>query len=352
MKKLHIWSKMAPLVVAGLLSAVLFAGCGGSKSKESGTLFIYNWTYYIPDDVVQAFEKETGAKVVYDVFASNEEMFAKLKAGGSGYDITFPSGDYVSIMISEGMLEKIDRTKIPNFANIDPDAVAKIAFDPGCEYSVPYMMGAAGIAVNKKKVGDFEKSWSIFGRKDLKGRMTMLDDMREVLGAALKSRGYSVNSRNPDELAEAKKIVMEWRDTIMKFDAEAFAKGFAAEEFWVVQGYAENVYLELDEKQKPDVEFFIPKEGGPMYMDSMVILKGAKNKELAYKFIDFIHRPDIYAMVADYLMLPSLNVKARELTKEEPNYSYEDLANCEFKEDLGADVELYNNIWQEIRVGR
>jgi spermidine/putrescine transport system substrate-binding protein len=355
MKKLQRWSVV-------LVLGVLLAACGGDKAKESasaqapavvkgGKLFIYNWTYYIPDEVVQAFEKEYGASVVYDVFASNEEMFAKLKAGGSGYDITFPSGDYVSIMISEGMLEKIDKTKVPNFSHIDGDALSKIAFDKGSEYSVPYMMGAAGIAVNKKAVGNFDKSWNIFGRKDLKSRMTMLDDMREVLGAALKSLGYSVNSRNPDELQKAKKVVQAWRDTIMKFDAESFAKGFAAEEFFVVQGYAENVFLELDESKKGDVAFFIPLEGGPMYMDSMVILKDSKNKDLAYKFIDFIHRPEIYAQVADYLMLPSINVKARELTKVKPNYSYEDLKNCEFKEDLGADVELYNKIWQEIRVG-
>jgi spermidine/putrescine transport system substrate-binding protein len=214
------------------------------------------------------------------------------------------------------------------------------------------MIGAAGISVNKKQVKTYDKSWSIFGRKDLKGRMTMLDDMREVLGAALKSLGYSVNSRNPDELAQAKKIVQGWRDTIMKFDAESFAKGFAAEEFFVVQGYAENVFLELDEAKKADVDFFIPREGGPMYMDSMVILKDAKNKDLAYDFINFIHRPDIYAMIVDYLMLPSINTKARELVKVKPNYTYEDLANCEFKEDLGKDVELYDKIWQEIRVGK
>ena len=210
MKNLHKWSVV-------LVLAILLAGCGG-KAKESaaagaqapaekgGKLFIYNWTYYIPDDVVKAFEKETGVTVVYDVFASNEEMFAKLKAGGSGYDITFPSGDYVSIMISEGMLEKIDKSKVPNFANIDPEVLKKIAFDKGPEYSVPYMIGAAGISVNKKQVKTYDKSWSIFGRKDLKGRMTMLDDMREVLGAALKSLGYSVNSRNPETSHALQKI--------------------------------------------------------------------------------------------------------------------------------------------------
>ncbi len=326
-------------------------GTDGSKKADGGKLYIYNWTYYIPDEVLKDFEKEFNIQYVYDVFASNEEMFAKLKAGGTGYDIVVPSGDYVSIMIHEGMLERIDKTKVPNFANIDPTALAKIKFDPGNEYSVPYFMAAAGVAVNKTKVQNYEKSWNIFDRKDLKNRMTMLDDMREVFGAALKSLGFSVNTVDPSELDKAKKVILGWKENIMKFDAEAFAKGFANGEFFVVQGYAENVFNEYDAEKKDEVDYFIPKEGGPMYIDSLCILKDAKNKEQAYTFINYIHRPDVYAKIADYLKLPALNVKARELTKVKPNYSYDDLANCELKEDLGANLELYNKLWQEIRVG-
>ncbi len=332
-----------------VLLALALGGCAGREGKK---LHVYNWTYYIPEEVVRAFEKEKGVKVVYDVFASNEEMFAKLKAGGAGYDITFPSGDYVSIMAGQGMLEKIDHAKVPNLAQIDPQIRARLGFDPGQEYSVPFMMGAAGVVVNKKKVPHFEKSWSIFARPDLKGRMTLLDDMREVLGAALKTRGYSVNSRNPKELAEAKEIVRGWRNQIVKFDAETFGKGFAAGEFFVVHAYAENVYQELDEAMKEDVEFFIPREGGAMYMDCMVILKDGKNKDLAHEFIDFIHRPDIYARIVDFLETLSINMGARELTTTDPIYDIDDLVNCEFLEDLGPDVEMYDRIWQEIRVGK
>ncbi len=332
------------------VAAVMFllAGCGPQKPK----LYIYNWTYYIPDDVVKDFEKQFGVKVYYDMYASNEEMYAKLKAGGSGYDLVFPSGDYVSIMIREGMLEKIDKSQIPNFSNLDTNVLPKISFDPGCDYSIPYMMGAAGISVNKEKVGEFDKSWSVFDNPKLQGRMTLLDDMREVLGAALKTLGYSVNSIDTTELEKAREVVMRWKKGIVKFDAEAFGKGFAAGEFWAVQGYAENVFLELDSASRGNVDFFIPKEGGPMYMDNMVMLKSAQNKELAYKFINFIHQPEIYARIADHLMLPSINVPARNFTKVKPNYQIEDLANSEFKEDLGEHIELYNKIWQEIRVGK
>lgn len=329
--------------------AALFILCEKSNKQ---TLYIYNWTYYIPDNIISEFEKKFNVSVVYDMYASNEEMFAKLKAGGSGYDIVFPSGDYVSIMIRENMLEEIDKSKIPNFAHIDSFALKKIKFDPGCRYSIPYMMGAGGISVNTEKVPYFEKSWNIFKRSDLKGRMTLLDDMREVIGDALITNGYSVNSTNEKELLKAKETVIEWRKNIVKFDAEAFGKGFAAGEFWVVHGYAENVFLELDSAAEEKTAFFIPEEGSAAYMDNMVILKDSKNKELAYKFINFIHEPTIYSQIVDFLRLPSINKEANKYRSKKPRYELKDLAKSELKEDIGEALEIYNKIWQEIRIGK
>ncbi|MFW5688227.1 MAG: extracellular solute-binding protein [Spirochaetota bacterium] len=333
-----------------LLSVALLAGCGGS-AEQAGKLFIYNWTYYIPDEVIEAFEEEYGVDVVYDVFASNEEMFAKLKAGGTGYDIAFPSGDYVSIMANEEMLLEIDRSRLTNWGNLDESVLAKIAYDPGNRWSVPYMMGAAGIAVNTEYVSDYERSWSIFAREDLRGRMTMLDDMREVLGGALSYLGYSVNTTNEAELAAARDLVTEWSENLLRFDAEAFGKAFANGEVWVVQGYQENVFLELDESEWEKVDFFIPEEGGSMYMDSMVLLKDAKNIDVAYQFMDYILEAQVMAEIADYLGLPSINVPARALMQTVPRYQISDLDAAEFKEDLGLTIDRYNQAWQEIRVG-
>jgi len=348
----------ASVVKGAVLAAVAclalsLAGCAAKGDAAPKKLYIFNWTYYTPDAVIKAFEKEYKVQVVYDTFASNEEMFAKIKAGGSSYDLTFPSGDYVSIMIKEGLLEPIDRSKLKNFDKLDPAVLAKCSFDPGNKYSVPYYMGAAGIAVNKTKVANYEKSWSIFGRKDLKGKMIMLDDMREVMGDALSHLGYSVNTLDPAQLAAAQKLIdKEWKPNLLKFDAEAFAKNFAAGEAWVVQGYAENIFAEYDAAKKSEVDFFIPAEGGPMYIDSMVVLKGSKNLDLALKFIDFIHRPEQYAAFVDAFGFPaSVNVAARALKKGESLYKVEDLAKCETKDDLGAGLEKYNEIWQEIRVG-
>ena len=340
-----------PVVMAALIMPAIVS-CGPPKQR----LYIYNWTYYTPDSVIEKFEKEYNATVIYDEFASNEDMFAKLKAGGSGYDIVFPSGDYVSIMIAQNMLEKIDHAKLANLENIDPAVLQKAAYDPNMEFSVPYYYGAAGVIVNTARVPDFEESWSIFGRTDLRGRMTMLDDMREVMGDALAYLGYSVNSADPAEIHAAKDLINNvWKPNLTKFDAEAFGKGYANGDFWVVQGYAEVVFEEIMDipQLMHDTYYFVPKEGGPAYLDSMCILKGSKNIDLAHKFIDFIHRPEIYAEFADVFGFPATaNIPARQYKTGDSWYEAEDLVNTELKDDLGVVLDLYNDAWfNSIRVG-
>ncbi len=334
-------------VLVALLCALLCL-CGTARRQK---LYVYNWTYYMPPDVLDDFRKKFNIDLVYDVYPSNEDMFAKLKSGARGYDIVVPSGDFVSIMIHEGMLAPIDKSRLPNFANIDTAVLRRITFDQGNQFSVPYMMGASGIAVNKKLAGSCDRSWSVFNRTDLADRMTMLDDMREVIGAALKYLGYSVNTTDTAELAKAKAVILGWKKNIVKFDAESFAKGFASGEFWVVQGYAENVFREYDSARRDEVDFFIPREGGPMYMDNLVILKNAPDKDAAYAFINYIHSPEVFARIVDYLGYPCINAAARAYIKRKPNYDLSDLKKCEFKDDLGVNLELYNKIWEEIRMG-
>jgi spermidine/putrescine transport system substrate-binding protein len=341
--------KKTPVKAAALIAALSVLALTGCKEK----LYIYNWTYYTPDSVLEKFEKEFDCKIVYDTFASNEEFYAKLLVGGANYDIVFPSGDYVSIMIKQGMLERIDHSKLENLGNIDPVVLRKTFYDQRMEYSVPYYFGAAGIIVNLDRVPNFEKSWAIFGNTDLAGKMTMMDDMREVLGDALRHLGYSVNTTNPAEIAQARDLVnLSWKPNLVKFDAEAFGKGFADGDFWVVQGYAEVVFEEITEAQRERTLFFIPPEGGPAYIDSMCILRCARNIELAHKFIDFIHRPDIYAEFTDYFGFPATaNIPARALKTRRSIYEAEVLANVELKEDVGEYLSLYDDAWLTIRVG-
>lgn len=330
-----------------ILSFFIFNGC---KNKEQKKLYIYNWSYFIAPDVVSAFEKKYNVKVVYNVFDSNQEMFTNIRIGLSDYDIIFPSGDYVSIMIKEKMLAKIDKNKVPNIKYISKEITDKIYFDKGNKYSIPYMVGGTGVAVNKKFLKEYPRDNSIFEMDILQGKFTLLDDPREVMGHALKTLGYSVNSINKNELVKAKNLVLKWKRNSLGFDSNNFAKKFAAEELWVVQCYAENVIKEFNKSQIENVDFFIPSSGGPMYMDSMVILKGSKNKDLAHKFINFIHEPEQYAKIIDYLGYPPINFASAEIITKKPNYSFEDIKKCEFIEDLGTGLDLYDMLWEEIMV--
>ncbi|WP_374704125.1 MULTISPECIES: extracellular solute-binding protein [unclassified Mesotoga] len=316
-----------------------------------GNLIIYGWSDYIPDEVSEVFSQEYGIRVTYDTYDSNETMFAKLKAGARGYDLAMPSADYTSIMIKEEMLLTIDKSLVPNLANIDPNVIEKMYYDPNNNFSIPYMVGTTGIAVNTKYIKSYPRSWKIFELPQLQGKMTMLDDMREVFGAALKYLGYSVNTTDVNELQEAKNLILNWKRNIVKFDNELFAKGIISGEFWVVHGYGENIFYEATEEELKDIDFFIPFEGSTMWIDSFVILKGSNNVENAHLFIDFILRPEIAALISDYLLLPSPNVPARELMEEEPVYTFEEMENTELIKDLGPDLRLYNTLWNEIRFG-
>ena len=333
-----------------MIAAVM--GLSSCAKKDDKTLYLYNWTYYTPDEVLKEFEQEFGVTVKVDNYASNEEMYAKLKAGAKGYDIVFPSQDYASIMINQGMLRQLDQSKMTNKKYINPTVLQKATYDPDMKYCMPYYFGAAGIAVNKQKVTDYQKSWNIFARTDLKGHMSMMDDMREVIGDALAYQGYSVNSLDDSQLASAKDLVInQWKPNLVKFDAEGFGKSFASGDFWVCQGYAEVVFGEVPEDKQADmIDFFIPPEGGPSYLDSMCILKDAPHYERANEFINFIQRPEIYAQFLDAFRFPCfVNTEAAKYTKKTPMYNAEDMNNCELKLDIGEGLDKYNTIWQDVR---
>ncbi len=350
-------TRITHLLLLTLFSFLLLTASGCSKEetkKESSakeTLYLFNWTYYTPESVIEKFENEYGVKVVLDYFASNEDMFAKLKGGGTGYDVVFPSQDYAEIMIREKMVLPLDASKLDNLKYISPLVREKATYDPDMHYAVPYYMGASGIAVMKGKVSDYAHDWSIFSDSRFKNRMSMLDDMREVMGDALAHLGYSVNSVDPAELAEAQRLINEqWKPNIVKFDAEGFAKSFSSGEFTVVHGYAEAVFEELDEERWKDVDFFLPEEGGPMYLDSMMIPVGSKHIDLAHQFINFIHRPEIYAEFLDRFHFPStVNTEAEKHMTADPFYPADSLVNYELKMDVGENLSLYDDIWQTIR---
>lgn len=319
------------------------------------TLHLYTWADYINPDLVKRFEKEKGCKVVIDTFDSNETMYAKLKAGATGYDLIFPTSYMVKVMNDQGMLLPLDKAQLPNAKNVDPEALAKV-YDTKMDHSVPYTLGYAVFAYRQDKVKDVEPSWAVFARTDLKKRMTLFDDMRETLGAALKSLGYSLNSRDEKQLAEARDVVIGWKKNIAKFDNEGYKAGLDSGEFLVVQGYSGDLWQVAQENEK--VSIVIPKEGVSMSCDEMVIPKNAPNPKLAHALIDFLLDAEVSAENMEWMGYLCPNTAGlKEVDKEfleNPAVTIpaEIKAKCEAIEELGADLPKWTKAWDEVKAAK
>jgi spermidine/putrescine transport system substrate-binding protein len=339
----------AAIVTAGLLAVQ----CGGGKKAEP-VLHLYTWSDYIKPELVDRFETENKCQVVFDTFDSNEAMYAKLKAGATGYDVITPTSYMVSLMYSQGMLLPLDHGLLPNLRHVDPDYL-DIAIDKEMVYSVPYMLTNSGIAYLKSKVKNFEPTWGMFGRADLKGRMVMLNDMRETIGAALKFLGYSLNSTNSDELAKARDVVLAWKKNLAKFENEQYKTGIASGEFLLVHGYSGDI-LQV-QAENGDIGFAMPREGGAISCDDLVIAKSAREVDLAHAFINFLQDPAVAAENTGFTQFLCPNQGSyRYLDRtllENPGIflAPEIKAKCEVLADLGEKNVLYVKVWDEIKNG-
>jgi len=343
MNRTIAWTLAALAAVLGL------AGCGKPAPK---VLHVYTWADYIKPELVQRFEKENGCTIVIDTFDSNEAMYAKLKAGASGYDVMTPSSYYVAIMSGQGMLLDLDHAKLPNLVNVDT-AYLRIALDPTMKHSVPYMLTNTGIAYLKSKVKDPRPTWAMLDRKDLKGRVTMLNDMRETIGAALKFLGYSLNTLDDRQLEQARDVVIRWKANLAKFESEQYKNGLASGEFLLAHGYSGDILQA--QKENPDIAFLAPQEGLSISCDDLVILKGSKVVDLAHRFINFLHDPEVAAensLAISYLCpnsaaYPKLPADFRDnpAVKLDPAVQ----AKCEVITDLGKDNAKYTRIWDQIK---
>ena len=331
------------------------AAWSGACSKSVPVLHVYTWADYIKPDLIQRFESEHACRVVIDTFDSNEAMFAKMKAGAAGYDLVTPSSYMVSVMYSQGLLQPLDASLIPNRRNVDP-AYLKIALDPGMHHSVPYMLTNSGFAYLSGRVKDPVPSWKMFDRADLKGRMTMLNDMRETIGAALKSLGYSLNTTDEQQLAQARDVVLRWKKNLAKFENEEYKTGVASGEFLLVHGYSGDI-LQV-RKENPDVTFVIPQEGTSVSCDDLVIPATAKEVRLAHAFINFLHEPAVAAENSNFISylcpnLPAYERLSKEI-RENPAIFMDPAtrAKSEVIRDLGPDNAKYVKVWDEIKASK
>ncbi|TDU72834.1 spermidine/putrescine transport system substrate-binding protein [Prosthecobacter fusiformis] len=316
------------------------------------TLHVYTWADYISPDIVEKFEDKNDCRVVIDTFDSNEAMFAKLKAGAAGYDVIFPTTYMIQVMVAEGMLSSLDAAALPNMKQVDPAVVEKIG-NGGMKHSVPYTVGYAITAYRKDKVTTAPASWTAFTQPALAGRMTLLDDMRETIGAALKSLGYSINTRDEKQLAEAQQVLLGWKKNIAKFDNEGYKAGLDSGEFLLVHGYSGDLFQVAQENSK--VGLLIPQEGVTMSCDEMVIPKSAPKPALAHAFINFLLDPEIAAENMEWMGYLCPNPDA--LKKVSPEFLQnpaviipEDIkAKSEVIQDVGADLAKYTRVWDAVK---
>jgi spermidine/putrescine transport system substrate-binding protein len=329
---------------------MLAAAAGCAKTRP--VLHIYTWADYIKPELVLRFEQLHNCQIVIDTFDSNEVMYAKLKAGAQGYDLITPSSYMVALMSAQGMLQKLDHGMLPNLKHIDPEYLT-IALDPRMEHSVPYMLTTTVIACLKSAVSDFTPSWTMFEKKNLKGRMTMLNDMRETVGAALKSLGYSLNTTSDRELEAAYEVLLRWKANLAKFENEQYKTGLASGEFVLVHGYSGDIMQVREEND--DIAYAVPREGTSIACDDLVIPKDARNVKLAHQFINFMHEPVVAAentAFIKYLCPNSESYKnlGSEILDDPTIFIPPDIrAKCEVIRDLGADNKKYTALWDRIK---
>ena len=335
-----------------------------SENGDGGVLHIYTRSDYFAPDVFAGFEKGLGVKVVVDTFDSNEAMYAKLKAGGGGYDIITPSSYQIGVMAREKMIDKLDQSKLPNVkANFDK-SFEKQVLDPKFTFSVPYAVTYTGFAYLKNKIpeGVAPDTWAILGNPAMKGRISLLDDIREVVGAGLMYLGYSVNSTNPAEIDAAVNQVLKWRSNIRKFDSESYKNEVASGATWLGHGYSTDVTQVIlgDEEAgapaRDDVGFALPREGFSISFDEMVLSSTSRQKLLAYAFMNYIYDGEVAKVNMEYICGPNpvkpgidmLDEKYRSLIMPDPEILKRGQLLKGFDSKPGAQ-ELYNKAWDRIK---
>ncbi len=332
------------------LAAASFPAC----SKGSKTLNVFTWADYLHPDLAKRFEKENDCRLVLDTFDSNETMYSKLKAGATGYQVLVPSSYMVKALRREGMLQPLDHAALPNVRHVDARYLAS-ALDPMMEVSVPYMFAATGLGYLRSKIDAPTPSWHLLESPALKGRVTLLNDMREVLGAALKLLGHSLNSVDPTELAAAVKVVIGWKANIAKFENDQYRSGLASGEFYLVHGYAGDISQVMEEND--DIAFLVPEEGAAFSCDDLCIPASAKETDLAYAFIDFLTDPAVAAENMEWIGYRAPNTEAESLLSEEFHSNkalFPDpvtFSKWEALDDLGDDLRLYSEAWDKVKAG-
>lgn len=330
-----------------VLSAFLFI-----LWNQKPCLYIFMWSGYIKPELISKFEEKFHCRVYADSFDSNESMYAKLKFGGDGYDIVLPSSYYLQLLADQKLIQPINPKDIPNSAFVDTALLTKI-HAPQSPYGIPFLMSFSGIAYRSDRVHEKVTSWNIFSNKKYKGRMTILNDIRESVGSALLTKGFSANTTNIQELQAAKNVLLNWKKNIAKFESEQHKNGLAGGEFLIVQGYASDCFQIL--KEHPEVRFSYPKEGSLVTIDYFSISSGSKQKQLAYDFINFLLMPENIANNMMYTGGRAPHTEAKNFLPKEmrthPLFYPEENSDTKLEclQPIKEGQGMYSAIWSQVR---
>ena len=351
---------MKKLIALGLctcMTAALLSGCGSANKYPNGKVYVYNWGEYIDPETLDMFEKETGIQVIYDEFDTNETMYPKVEAGASNYDVVCPSDYMIQKMIDNDLLQELNWDNIPNAkANIGAQYYEQSeAFDPGNRYAVPYCWGTVGILYNKTMVDEPVTSWSILWNEKYADSILMQDSVRDLFMVGLKSLGYSMNSTDEKELNEAKDLLIQQKPLVQAYVIDQVRDKMIGNEAALGVIYSGEAIF--TQRENPDLEYVIPKEGTNVWIDGWVIPKNAENVENAEKFIDFMCRGDIALLNFDYITYSTPNTAAQALIEDDDirnsKIAFPDLSQYDGLETfsyLGDDADaLYNDLWKEIK---
>ncbi len=377
--KNNLWKLLALLLMASMLLAACGGGQpsaddGGEKVTASGfvcpepqaqmevtskELNLFVWTEYIPTEWKECFELVYGVKINHDEYSSNEEMYAKLSAGGTSFDLILPTDYIVSLMVSQDMLQKWDKDKLAIMDNID-SGFKDLPFDPGNVYTIPYMSGTDAIVYNADRVPNPPASWEDLWNPDYAGRLVLLDDPRVVIGFTLLTLGYDLNTKDPQQLDEAKTKLLELIPNVKLFDSDSPKTALIAGD--VDLGNVWNGEAFTAQQEDPAFQYVFPSEGTILWQDNWAIPAGAPHLDAAYAWVNYIEQGDMFWMMLRDFPYSVPNKAALDYAKEHQTELYdayinspitntppEVLANGVFMEDVGEATPLYDQIWTEVK---
>lgn len=325
-------------------------------SKE---LNIFVWTEYFPQDMLDCFEMVYGIKLNRDEYSSNEEMYAKISAGGTSYDLVQPTDYIVNLMIRQDLLQELDHSKLPNMGNLDPNWMNK-EFDPGNKYTIPYLAGTDAIVYNADTVKEPPQSWADLWKPEYAGRMIFLDDSRVVIGMTLLTLGYDPNTTDPAQLDEAKAKLAQLIPNVKVFDSDSPKTALIAGDVdlgitWTGEAF-------IAHQEKPSISYVYPKEGAILWQDNWAMLKGASHADAAYAWMNYLLQGDVFWLTIRDFPYINPNTAALEYAKanqpdvykayfESPvtNPPAEAIKNGHGIKDVGDATPLYDAIWVEVK---